>query len=294
MNWRKPYLVLFSCLFLTQPFAMAQDTAPNPSQRQAAGWLGVIVAPLTPELKAHLGEWISSGQGVLVTRVEQGSPAATAGLQQYDVLLSFADQKLYSPAQLAALVQHSNPDNKISLDVIQNGQPRTLTATLAARAPHIMAETQRPMRPWSPIPRMDRNVWDSFETLEVKTLGNGRYRASVSFREENSKETRSFTFEGSRDEIMQQIQRQQDLPNDKKRALMQALSSGAPRMPQSFAPLRDWLDSPLLQPGPDFGRFFSDPFFQGSYPHDRWYQTPGTPPWQLHLYPQGPYGPPWR
>jgi serine protease Do len=52
----------------------------------ARGWLGVQIQPITPELVQSLG--LPSAAGALVVKVGAGSPAATAGFEQGDVILS--------------------------------------------------------------------------------------------------------------------------------------------------------------------------------------------------------------
>ena len=305
MNTRSTSILILALLPLwLQPVAAQSAppmTTPVPQNTsQQTGWLGVMVTPLTPELKAQLSTLLPVDQGILVAGVEEDSPAGKAGVQQYDVLLSFAGQKLYSPDQLASLVQNSNPDSAVTLEVIQQAEVKTLNATLAARQPRVLAQTRRPQDHWSmhphhsPAPAQGATAWDSFESVEVTTLEDGRYRASVSYKDQNN-ETRSFTFEGNRDDIMRQIQQQADLPMDKKHALLQALNmrSARPLGPGAFDPMDDFFNPPFYPQRPYANPFFSDPFYQGSYPHDRWYQPPATPPWQMHLYPDYPNRPRW-
>jgi serine protease Do len=52
----------------------------------ARGWLGVQIQPITPELGQSLG--LPTAAGALVVKVGAGSPAATAGFEQGDVILS--------------------------------------------------------------------------------------------------------------------------------------------------------------------------------------------------------------
>jgi len=52
----------------------------------ARGWLGVQIQQITPELVQSLG--LPSAAGALVVKVGAGSPAATAGFEQGDVILS--------------------------------------------------------------------------------------------------------------------------------------------------------------------------------------------------------------
>src|SRR5499425_1497678 len=51
------------------------------------GWLGVALQPLSPELAESLG--LKDTTGALVASTMPGSPAATAGLQQGDVIVAF-------------------------------------------------------------------------------------------------------------------------------------------------------------------------------------------------------------
>lgn len=305
MNKRSTSILVFSLLaFWLQP-AAAQSTSPTtPAEPQSAaqqsGWLGVMVTPLSDELKAQLSALLPADQGILVAGVEDDSPAAKAGVQQYDVLLSFAGQKLYSAEQLVSLVQNSNPDSAVTLEVIQQARLKSLNATLGTRQPRVLAKTKRSPHNWSmpphpmPSPQQAPTAWDSFESVEVSTLEDGRYRASVSYKDQNN-ETRSFSFEGNREDIMRQIHQQADLPMDKKHALLHALNMRSPHLSGRGAmnPMADFFNPPFYPQRPYADPFFSDPFYQGSYPHDRWKQPPSSVPWQLHLYPDYPNQPRW-
>jgi Do/DeqQ family serine protease len=70
------------------------------------GQLGVTVEPLTPELASQLG--LRRGtQGVVVTDVSQGGPAAEAGIRPDDVILEVNRQPVKSAAELRAAVRNS-------------------------------------------------------------------------------------------------------------------------------------------------------------------------------------------
>jgi hypothetical protein len=74
------------------------DTAKSASQREESpSFLGVVVAPVQPRLAAHFGEILGKDRGLQVEGVASDSPAAKAGVKPYDILISFADQKLSSP-----------------------------------------------------------------------------------------------------------------------------------------------------------------------------------------------------
>ena len=56
------------------------------------GWLGVQIRPITPEIARSLG--LPNAAGALVVKVGPGSPAATAGFEQGDVILSINGQEI--------------------------------------------------------------------------------------------------------------------------------------------------------------------------------------------------------
>ncbi|NOT63418.1 MAG: PDZ domain-containing protein [Acidobacteria bacterium] len=75
-----------------------QRGACRPSSVQAeAGDMGVNVATLSPQLAAYFGV---SGNGLLVTEVKAGSPAAQAGMQAGDCLISLGKKGVAHSAEL--------------------------------------------------------------------------------------------------------------------------------------------------------------------------------------------------
>lgn len=94
-------------------------------------FLGVMAQPVPPPLAAQLG--LTEGFGLLVGEVLPDSPAATAGLQKFDVLKLLNDQQLVDPAQLATLVRGAGKDKEVSLTVIRKAQEQKLTAKIGER-----------------------------------------------------------------------------------------------------------------------------------------------------------------
>ena len=68
-------------------------------------YLGVGVESLPTALTSQMPSVLSEGCGVLVADVAAGSPAEKAGLKQNDILISYDDQRLYSPEQFVKLVR---------------------------------------------------------------------------------------------------------------------------------------------------------------------------------------------
>jgi len=98
-------------------------------------WLGVqlkdVTAEKARELKLPAGEY-----GALVIGVDEDGAAAKAGLQKGDVIVEFAEERVRSAAQLRRLIRETPTGRSVSLQVIRDGQARTLSAKLHARTNH--------------------------------------------------------------------------------------------------------------------------------------------------------------
>jgi hypothetical protein len=276
-------------LALNAPLAMAAGNAQDaPAQasvnQQHNGWLGVYIRPMPHALAVQLSALMPSGEGILVDQVEPNSPAAKAGIQPNDILLSFNEQKLYSPAQLTRLVASSNAGTRVKLQVVRKGKVETVESEIGQRPgagqfaqrprqgfrpplpQHHRAPMMQPQRPMPrAVPKIQSNAlaWDSFESVLVNTLPDGRYHAEVSFKDANN-DSKKFTFEGNKEEIVAQINKQKDLPADKREALLNALNMNPAEdlMPFNAPWMRgNPFDDPFFKNG-GFDRFFQrDPFF---------------------------------
>jgi putative serine protease PepD len=81
---------------------------------------------------AFLGVGTVPGKGgVLVERVQHGSPAAKAGLRKGDTIVSLAGQPIRDPSKLAAAVGAHQPGQTVTVGYVRHGAHATVTATLA-------------------------------------------------------------------------------------------------------------------------------------------------------------------
>ncbi len=92
------------------------------AQRQLGGrarsLLGLEVRPITPELAARLG--LPSADGVFVSRVEEGSSAAEAGVQRGDVIRQVNRQNVRTVADFARLTRGLKDGDRLTL-LLQRG-----------------------------------------------------------------------------------------------------------------------------------------------------------------------------
>jgi membrane-associated protease RseP (regulator of RpoE activity) len=230
-------LTLLLAIMLATPLAStasaAEDSTAAPIQAQASGaYLGVLLSPVPDALRVQLGEALPSGQGVLVRDVMDGTPAAQAGLKPYDILIRYDDQKLFSAEQLTRLVRAGKPDQEVTLRIVRAGAVEDILVTLGQA--QAVAETAYPhktrpmhgrqLRPYAPLAGADVDSWESFDSMSLKKLPDGSFKAEIQYMGEDGKLVKQ-EFTGTRDAIRNQIVEQPDLPAAERHQLLDALST---------------------------------------------------------------------
>jgi serine protease Do len=87
--------------------------------------LGISVQNLTPEMARRLR--LKSETGVVVTRVEAGSPAATAGIQTGDIIREVNRKPVKDADDLVQKIEQAKDQNNILL-LVQRGQNNMFAA----------------------------------------------------------------------------------------------------------------------------------------------------------------------
>jgi Do/DeqQ family serine protease len=99
--------------------------------RIVRGWLGIIPAEVTEEAAQQMG--LPSVEGVIVKAGYRNGPAAKAGLQLYDVILSFNGKKLTQPDELSNLVASAPVNSTATLKIWREGKTFDLPVTIEPR-----------------------------------------------------------------------------------------------------------------------------------------------------------------
>lgn len=94
-------------------------------------FLGILVAPVTPQLSQSFG--LGVDHGVLVREVGAGSPADEAGLRRGDVIVGFADRDIQAPEDLFAELRDHEPGDTVQVTIVRGGERRSLELTLGER-----------------------------------------------------------------------------------------------------------------------------------------------------------------
>jgi serine protease Do/serine protease DegQ len=92
------------------------------------GQLGVTIQNLTPELASAFN--ITSGKGVVISQVAEGSPAAKAGIKPGDIVISVDNKPVTTVAELRNAIGLQRVGEKVVLIVIRDGKELKLRALI--------------------------------------------------------------------------------------------------------------------------------------------------------------------
>lgn len=117
-------------------FAIPIDLAMNVQQQLAQdgkvtrGRLGVGVQSLDQDLAQSFG--LDTPQGALVSQVEDGTPAARAGIRAGDVILRFDGGVVEDSAMLSRLVAAKKPGDEVAVELLRAGKRERITLALGS------------------------------------------------------------------------------------------------------------------------------------------------------------------
>ena len=124
------------------PINMAKQILPALMKGKVAyGYLGITPQEITPELAEMMK--LPSTEGTLVSEVQEGTPAAEAGLQKGDVIIEFDGKKVDSRNTLYNIVAETPPGKNVKIKVIRQGKVVELTARISERSVPQEAEGER-------------------------------------------------------------------------------------------------------------------------------------------------------
>src|SRR5437867_2365330 len=94
-------------------------------------FLGVETSQVPDVVSEQLG--LVKGLGLVVEYVVPDSPAASAGIQQNDILKMLNDQILIEPSQLRKLLQTFSEGTDVTLTILRKGQEQKITVKLTKK-----------------------------------------------------------------------------------------------------------------------------------------------------------------
>jgi serine protease Do len=114
----------------------AEIAAPIVEQLKAGreitrGYLGVSIQPVDDDLADSLG--IAKGRGEFVQIVQPGEPGDRAGIRPGDIVLSVNNKDITRQQTLSFIVANIDPGTRVPIELIRDGQRRSVTATVGRR-----------------------------------------------------------------------------------------------------------------------------------------------------------------
>src|ERR1700761_6244652 len=95
------------------------------------GWLGVQIQPVTQGIADSLG--LKKAEGAMVDEPQKDSPAVKAGIQSGDVITAVNGTVVKDARDLARTIGMLAPDSNVKLEIIRQGESKTIWLSLAQR-----------------------------------------------------------------------------------------------------------------------------------------------------------------
>jgi serine protease Do len=92
------------------------------------GWIGVQIQPVTSDIAEGMG--LKKAAGALVSEPQPNSPAAKAGIESGDVIISVDGNSVTDARDLARRIGTMAPGTSVKLGMLHQGQEKTVTVTL--------------------------------------------------------------------------------------------------------------------------------------------------------------------
>ncbi len=117
----------FMGLSFAIPIEVAMDVVEQlkTKGRVSRGWLGVLIQDVTRDLAESFG--MAQPRGALIAQVLPNSPAAAAGLQVGDVILSYNGREILTSSALPPLVGATHVGESAKLIILRQGRQLELT-----------------------------------------------------------------------------------------------------------------------------------------------------------------------
>jgi len=100
-------------------------------QRVQRGYLGVSIQPLDDIYADSIG--LPKDRGEIIRSVQAGGAAARAGIQQGDVITRIAGREVTPDETLSSIIAQQPVGARVPIDLVRNGQRRTVTAVVSER-----------------------------------------------------------------------------------------------------------------------------------------------------------------
>ncbi len=99
--------------------------------RVERGWLGIMIRELRRSDRERLS--LDTLDGAIVAQVNDGGPAAEAGIRNDDVIIGFNSERIKTPADLMRILADTKPNTKVNLTIIRDKREQSLSVKVGKR-----------------------------------------------------------------------------------------------------------------------------------------------------------------
>jgi serine protease Do len=125
------------------PINVAKSILPQLLERGRVirGWMGVTIQAVSPELAETYD--LDEARGAIVSSVTPDSPAEEAGIEPEDVILAADGNEIGDNGDLSRYIASKAPGTEVELEVLRNGERRSMSITLGTFPDDPSAEITR-------------------------------------------------------------------------------------------------------------------------------------------------------
>ena len=140
------------------------------SGKVTRGWIGVQIQEITPDLVNDLG--LKSVVGALVAEPTAGAPAAKAGIESGDVIVSINGKPAHDGREVARTISNLVPGSTATVGVIRNGEEKTFRVVLGNLTDQRDSKTPTviPKQKGTSVPRLGMQVAPSVGGVVVTNV----------------------------------------------------------------------------------------------------------------------------
>ncbi len=143
------------------------------------GWIGVQIQDVTADLAENLG--LTAARGALVAEPQPGAPAAKAGIESGDVIVSVNGKEARDSREAARTISNLVPGTTATVVVVRKGQNKTFTVMLGNLPDQREANASReaPKQKGTSLPRLGISVARAADGVVVTSVDPGGAAAEL-------------------------------------------------------------------------------------------------------------------
>lgn len=156
------------------PINLARAIVPDliATGKATRGWLGVYLADVNEAQARQQG--LDAVKGVFIQSVFEGSPAAVAGIQTGDILLSFNGEEILDSDQFSVLISMAQKNKESEIELLRNGKKITTRAEIVDRDEYQKAHASQFQDPYQQVTWLGMELLTYTENI-ARQIGSDYY-----------------------------------------------------------------------------------------------------------------------